>query len=223
MGDGTGIIHGIDVTPDGEVWVGTDRNSPLYNAVEAFRQTLTDIQYLGDLPGGEFYSIATAVSHDGRVVVGQSDGIIEPIDYGQPWVGTVAVYWKDGLGPFILGGYHDAWIGSIPHDVSADGSVVVGYGNGTTNTDEIQAFRWTQASGVMSIHELLLDEGIDVAAMGWTLESATAVSADGTIIAGWGRNPSGQSEAWLVELPIPEPTSAFLALLGAACVLRRRR
>jgi uncharacterized membrane protein len=35
---------------------------------------------------------------------------------------------------------------------------------------------------------------------GWTLNRATAISGDGRTIAGFGTNPQGQTEAWVVNL-----------------------
>lgn len=37
----------------------------------------------------------------------------------------------------------------------------------------------------------------------WTLTTASRVSADGTVIVGVGRNPSGQWEAFRATLPVP--------------------
>ena len=58
---------------------------------------------------------------------------------------------------------------------------------------------------------------------GWTLNQATGVSADGRSIVGFGRNPAGNTEAWLAA--IPEPSSLLLlagaAAAGIATLLRR--
>ena len=77
-------------------------------------------------------------------------------------------------------------------DISADGTVVVGY-------DGSEAFRYFIA--MESIAELLTAQGVDIT--GWTISSATGVSADGSTIVGIGRNPSGDSEAWIATLPLP--------------------
>jgi len=36
---------------------------------------------------------------------------------------------------------------------------------------------------------------------GWILTRATAISDDAHTIAGYGTNPQGQTEAWIIELP----------------------
>jgi hypothetical protein len=48
----------------------------------------------------------------------------------------------------------------------------------------------------------LLDAGV-TSVQSWTLTTASRVSADGTVIVGFGRNPSGQWEAFRATLPVP--------------------
>jgi hypothetical protein len=51
-----------------------------------------------------------------------------------------------------------------------------------------------------SLKEVLeLDFGLNLA--GWTLERATGVSDDGSVIVGYGTNPSGVREAWRAVVP----------------------
>jgi len=57
---------------------------------------------------------------------------------------------------------------------------------------------------------------------GWKLVEATAVSADGNTIVGWGINPAGNQEAWVVILATPEPGSFMLVGIGALVLTRRR-
>ena len=41
-----------------------------------------------------------------------------------------------------------------------------------------------------------------VSTTGWQLYSANAVSADGSVFAGWGYNPSGKQEAFVARVPL---------------------
>ena len=58
---------------------------------------------------------------------------------------------------------------------------------------------------------------------GWKLVEATAVSADGNTIVGWGTNEAGDTEAWVVVLATPEPGSIRIICVCAASMLRRPR
>jgi len=55
------------------------------------------------------------------------------------------------------------------------------------------------------------------------LLEATAVSADGNVIVGYGTNQQNQTEAWVVVLATPEPGSFGLLAGAGAMALRRRR
>jgi probable HAF family extracellular repeat protein len=119
-------------------------------------------QGLGDLPGGEPHSWATAVSGDGRVVVGgagstASDAGPDDDDDGQ------AYRWTRATGMVPLGMLPDAFT-SRPVDVSTDGSIIVGYSN--------WPFNWTASEGMVR------GPGTD------HLVLPDAMSADGSVIVG---------------------------------------
>jgi probable HAF family extracellular repeat protein len=158
------------------------------NGWEAFRWTnLGGMVGLGDLPGGIFSSSAYAASADGSVVVGLSAS----------GPSAEAFRWSEADGMVGLG--HLAGQDySVANGVSADGSVVVGDSHGPAT---YSAFVWTAADGMRALKDLLVDAGVDLT--GWRLDYASAVSADGTTIAGSGRNPNGDTEAWFATLPLP--------------------
>jgi hypothetical protein len=80
--------------------------------------------------------------------------------------------------------------------------------------------------------DVLAESGLTPESEGWDLEHAEAVSSDGMIITGWGFNPEGFREAWIVDLGEPSvvkvPTasgaalSVFAALLLAAAFITLR-
>lgn len=148
LGAGSGSsANGI--SPDGSTIVG------IVGSKGAFRWTEMDgLQMLGASISVSSY--ANAASNGGMVIVGASD--------------NAAFRWtkEDGLKSLgTLPGDIDA----VATDVSADGSVVVGY---STNGDtyNVRAFRWTEADGMVDISD------------GSTYSSAAAVSADGTLSVG---------------------------------------
>ena len=71
-----------------------------------------------------------------------------------------------------------------------------------------------------SLQDMLVsDFGLDLT--GWRLQGATAISADGQAIVGYGTNPNGQTEAWLAM--IPEPGTALLVTVGVLGLATSRR
>jgi probable HAF family extracellular repeat protein len=72
---------------------------------------------------------------------------------------------------------------SYASNVSADGSVVVGYSNNSARND--RAFRWTQASGM-----------VDLGTLGGASSNAVAVSADGSVVVGSSTNNAGYGRAF---------------------------
>ena len=99
--------------------------------------------------------------------------------------------------------------------VSADGSVVVGLGNGTGFSSH--AFRWTAATGMRDLNTLLANAGINMT--GITLFNANAVSGNGQFIVGGGTF-SGATRAYIVryfdqETATPTPTVAGLTTVAS--------
>ena len=161
---------------------------------------------LGLLSPDSASSIALGISGDGSTVVGQVDwasGKKRPFR----WTSTTGM---QSLGTLSGHNHGEA------RAVSFDGSVVVGESGAG---EQKQAFIWPNGSGIRSIADILTNLGVDVT--GWQLFQAGGVSADGLTIAGHGRNPSGQIEAWVAT--IPEPSAALLLGMGLAMVAARRR
>lgn len=134
---------------------------------------------LGDLPGGEFFSQALAVSADGRVVVGQSHSA----------TGREAMRWTRaeglrGLGFFPSGAYSKATA------VSGDGTVIVG---AATVNSRLEAFRWRRDEGLRPLGRVYPEPF-------WSSQ-ANAVSADGRVIIGWSQTEVGiEAFRWTDQL-----------------------
>jgi len=149
------------VSADGSVVVGAGTSAA---GREAFLWTGGDgMVGLGYLPGSTNGSEASSVSGDGAVVVGTS--------------GPEAFRWTAGTGMVGLGhlqGFH-----STSPAISADGSTIVG-GDCTFSyyfPSSCEAFRWTAENGMIGLG--LLPGGV--------LETvATGVSADGSVVVGYG-------------------------------------
>lgn len=172
------------VSGDGQVVVGSARIAA-YAAPRAFRWTEAGgIQDLG------IDGVATTASSDGWVIAGRLQI--------SSWESR-AFRWTPARGVEdlkTLGG-----TSATPWDMSADGSVIVG--NSGINTSSVQrAFRWTTKKQMQDLRRELLDLGVKEVE-GWVLQSAKGVSADGTVIVGYGFGPSKVTEAFRAVLPLP--------------------
>lgn len=117
---------------------------------------------LPPLPGDNQAS-ARAISLEGNTIVGVSDNS-DTNFRAVRWDSDDSVHW---LG--TLGGTYD-----VARSVNMDGSIIVGTSNNL-------AFRWTQATGMKDLNELLRDAGVNMD--GITLEDAVGISYDGYVIA----------------------------------------
>ena len=108
--------------------------------------------------------------------------------------------------------------GSVANGASSDGSTVVGSGRSAAGE---AAFLWDPTNGMRALDGILTTLGLGPQLAGWTLAAATAISANGQMIVGYGMNPSGQTEAWLAM--IPEPGTALLVTAGLLRLLASRR
>jgi probable HAF family extracellular repeat protein len=174
-----------NVSPDGGVITGW-ATAPA--GVRAYRWTsATGSVDLGTLGGSE--SVAEDASPGGAVVVGQAR------DAGEFWRAfswTAAGGIRD-LG--TLGGPMSAAFG-----ISDDGAVIVGKSLTTSSSASEHAFRWTTTQKLQELQKALVGAGV-TSVQGWTLGSATGVSADGTVIVGYGFDPSRTWQAFRATLP----------------------
>ncbi len=240
-----------DVSRDGQVIVGTTRVAgvpfPIPNSAFMWDWQNDDIIELGTLPGGS-YSLGNSVSGDGSVVVGSGDssaGFIqawrwtessgmeaisglasdqpsEAFDVSADGVTIVGATgqdlfrWTPTGGAEVLGHLPGASFVSGPMDVSADGQAIVG--SFLTDEGAFVPFLWTPESGLLALDAYLAGVGVDM--MGYTPVFASAISDDGTRIAGVAISPSGIPEAYLITIPSP---GAGVLALGALAAGRRRR
>lgn len=98
--------------------------------------------------------------------------------------------------------------------LSWDGSYIAG-ATGEPNG----VFLWDEMNGQRNLANLL-QQGFGFDLEGWNLQEATGISDDGKTIVGYGINPDGQQEAWIVC--IPEPSSWILLCGGLAVLIAMR-
>lgn len=174
------------VSADGSVVVGGSHTPALAGhypaSTYAFRWTSSGgMQDLGVLPNVQFSS-GLGVSGDGAVVVGT-------FSYSSGY--SHAFRWTSATGmvDLVAVGGDDARSNSA----SGDGSAVVGMG----------AYRailwtppWTPPRGMVDLTTYLPMLGVNLA--GWTLSEATGISADGSVIVGYGPF-NGAARGWIVS------------------------
>ena len=118
-----------------------------------------------------------------------------------------AFRWTPGTGMRGLGALPTtlAFPASGALGVSGDGSIVVGWSYGD---DGEEAFYWDQAGGIRTLNSELIARGLAASIAGWELTRATAISANGRVVVGFGSNAQGWVEAFRVkdEDRIPCPT-----------------
>lgn len=179
----------VKVSADGGSVAGTRADQDL-KELEAFLWTAVGgMQGLGFHPDGGEGSLANDLSADGQVVVGMA-GYFEDIQTED--IQNEAFRWTESDGMEVLG-FYPIGCCSFAVGVSADGSVVVGYGlvDTTGGITEIEAFRWTEGSGIVGIGDL---------PGGATSSGSYSVSADGSVIVGVGNSSEGaEAFRWTVE------------------------
>lgn len=142
---------------------------------------------LGKLPN-DASAYATAASRDGAVIVGTSQDNA---------LNATAFRWTKETGMTMLGAAPAGVLGTYATSVSGDAQIVVGWG---PSSEGDVALIWDARSGWRRLDAALeADYGLDLG--GWSLARATTIASDGHTIAGYGANPSGQTEAWIVRLP----------------------
>jgi probable HAF family extracellular repeat protein len=191
--------YGLAGTSQAPIAVGAALNGsgPFGATNHAFRWTPAGgLQDLGLTTGDE--SIALAISADGSVVVGEArDGS----GFWRAFRWTAATGMQD-IG--TLGGPESA-----AYAVNKDGSVIVGTSLTSGSTGSNHAFRWTATTGIQDLRSLLDTAGVHGADNWVSIDTANGVSADGTLIVGYGLNPRSQQNpfgVWtpfLAALPVP--------------------
>lgn len=143
-----------------------------------------------------YYSAATAygISADGSQLAGYVNATfiipnIITLNYRR------ASRWNNGtatvLGPESTGQSVD----SVFNGMTPDAALAVG--SFKNSSGPYYAVSHDAFNGIRNLKDVLTNGGIDMT--GWELTAATAISTDGSVIVGYGINPDGQQEAWVIK------------------------
>lgn len=152
------------------------------------------MQPLGVLPNTSGLTTALSVNFAGTVIVGRS--ITSE--------GSEAFVWTAATGTQSLGDLAGGRTNSGANDCSADGAVIVGYGQTSPDIGATQAMRWTASTGMIGLGDL---------PGGATAAGATSVSSDGNVIVGYGTTEAG-SRPWRWT-----PTDGMIEILNGGGVV----
>lgn len=152
------------------------------------------------IPVGE----ATAVSRNGRVVVGERYFDLATLSM-QAW------RWTEETGVQPLGCLPSSFGCDVTsaRAVSDDGNVVVG---DAISGGAYAATAWTPEGGVQRLADYLAAHDVAVPD-GWNLQSGNGISADGKTIGGWGSSPAMMT-SFVADMHGPAPTEAILEAHG---------
>ncbi len=173
---------------------GSDPFGPTFHA---FRWTPSGgLVDLGLTTGTE--SIATAISGDGTVIMGEAR------DANRFWR---AFRWTASTGMVdigTLGGPESAAFA-----VNKDGSVIVGSSLTSGSSGSNHVFRWAATTGMQDLVTVLDAAGVHTADKWVQLNNLVGISADGTVMVGYGQSPRtkafpfGQWTPFRVVLAVP--------------------
>ena len=195
-----------DISSNGQTVIGFSRPSYYFEGgTMPFIWSGTNMEPLPAVAGVEEW-MPRAISSDGTTVAGTFYN-------GSRYE---ACMYSDGSTTPL--GIPDGYISSLLCDLTANGSIAVGW-CGLANYD-YEAVIWDEFNGIQSLKTFLEDEwGLTLT--GWTLENAYGISEDGTMIYGNGQDPEGHYTYWIAE--VPEPAAILLFGIGGVVLIKNQR
>lgn len=201
------LSHGV--SGDGQVHVGIG-DFPSFRPIKwTSGEAAQVIPVSGSFFAGGRGEPLIGVSDDGEVVFGNYQ-----IDFGGSWH-MYHFTWSEEKGVNPIAPSRELGVSIAAYDLSGDGSVLVGTHHRFKPYPPhvFRAMMWSEALGVTLLDELLQSKGVDL--MGWQLQKAIGISADGSVIVGTGVNGMGQTSSWVIDLAaVPEPSARCICFFA---------
>ena len=202
-----GLVFGraLAVSADGAVIGGYAPTSP----VRPFRWENGTFVLLEGLLGPAKHAVVWEMTPDGTILMGNSKS-----ESGQE-----AVRWVNGIIE-SLGDLPGGFVSASVYASNADGSLIGGRGwDGTTGKT---AVIWDRMNGMRELKAVLeQDFGLDLG--NWELDAVLGISDDGSVLTGFGHNPNGEQQPWVVVVPEPSASLMIPIGVGLLVVLARLR
>ena len=207
------VAEAVSVSVDGLIIAGyggtkTGNRAFVTTVVDATTDPITlESVVLPNLAGGKFAE-AYAMTSDGDIIAGRSDSPRGP-QACIWWQDTTTLEWAvKGLGGLSKKKLDSVATG-VAWKVGSDAGDLMVVGHSKSILYDSEAFVWTgnpvlEDDGIGYLYDLeyiLIKTGAgELSGMGsmWILNEATGISAAGDRIVGWGINPEGGEEAWVV-------------------------
>lgn len=188
--------------------------------------TILDLGTFTGFEGGG--SFGADISADGKVVVGWSSDQ-DGIDRAFRWVEGASGGRAENAQMYDLGTlFEESDSTSSANAVSRNGAYVVGTSSAGGDMEYTLAFRWSEETGMESVADWLERHGVQTSDS-QTLTDASAISDDGSVVAGIMDDPDGTQRAYIARViddgPNPNPGTGIMdvaeyqaSLYGAASV-----
>lgn len=210
LGSGGGNSRANAASYDGSVIVGWDENPDFgtwWPTVwrDGVRTVLTET---------DWFCLANCVTDDGTVIGGVSVDPATTSRTGALWIWNGTSYDEQIIG--VLDGTFPGGNGqAIVNGITPDGEMCVGYNQFDFNPGFASGFIWTLEGGMIDVVDFLDDNSVALPS-GFTLQTLTGVSDDGSVMVGIGQHstPPFNSETVIIRVDSVSDAPDAAALAG---------
>lgn len=160
-----------------------------------------------------WFTEAKGVSNDGNTIWGVAQDTLTNQRSAALWIRTETGWEEQILG--VLPGTFAGAGQAICQDRAENGEIIVGYNTFDGSPYNNSGFVWTLAEGMVSAADFFTSRGVTLP-LGFFVDSLTAISANGNVIAGFGHYSATPftSEGFIITLDDAAPVPDLAALSG---------